>query len=72
MKNFGTTLQETLEAFRPKAGSRSSTTLLNAWARIAISAILLITGICFAVAQDPGRSKLGMTLVGLVTGYWFK
>jgi hypothetical protein len=24
MKNFGTTLQETLEAFRPKAGRRSA------------------------------------------------
>jgi hypothetical protein len=72
MKNFGTTLQETLEAFRPKAGRKSNSTILDAWVRICISAILLITGIYFAAANDPARSKLGMTLVGLVTGYWFK
>lgn len=70
MNNFGTTLLETTNAFRPKMGEARSD-LLNAWARIVFSAILLIVGLCFS-PDGAEKGKLGMTLIGLVAGYWLK
>jgi hypothetical protein len=71
MKQFGTTIQETVDALRPKLG-RKGISARDAWVRICMSAILLVGGLYFAAKGDESNRKLGTTLIGFVTGYWFK
>jgi hypothetical protein len=71
MKYFGTTIQETMDAFRPHLGGRGSSAR-DAWVRICVSAVLLAAGLYFAARGDKENTKLGMTLVGFVAGYWLK
>jgi hypothetical protein len=73
MKYFGTTIQETIDAFRPHLGGRGrGSSTRDAWVRICISAVLLAAGLYFAARADKENTKLGMTLVGFVAGYWLK
>ena len=77
MKQFGTTLQETVRAFRVQGGGARAAEdpkirMMNAVVRIVVSLVVLATGIFFASSDEPNRSKMGMTLIGVVTGYWLK
>jgi hypothetical protein len=75
MKQFGSTLAETIDAFRPHFGRKASDPRVetyNALARIAITFFLLITGIWLISAPDSGQNKLGMSIIGLIAGYWLK
>jgi hypothetical protein len=72
MKNFGTTISETVGAFRGHFGARPEVEKMNAIARIVISTIVLVAGLIFAVIHDAGLNKTGLTLVGAVVGYWLK
>ena len=79
MNHLGTTIKETIDGLRGtgrlggKTNSRA--TMIDRWhaiTRIAISFILLIAGIWFAKSGDPSETKVGMTMIGFVAGYWLK
>jgi hypothetical protein len=76
MKQFGSTITETIDAFRPHLGGRKTSNprveTYNAIARIAITFFLLITGIWLIHGLDAGQNKMGMTIVGLIAGYWLR
>ena len=80
MKQFGETLEEILDAFRPRFGpaaraarTKPALTPRDAWTRIGVTAVLLaVACVCTFVYQDPFHQKMAISLFSAIGGYWLK
>ncbi len=75
-KLFGTTIKETIDAFKPahlgKTSNRSTKNdRIITYSRIAISIILLFAA-TFLFIKDNDSSKVGAAIFGTIMGYWLK
>ena len=75
VKLFGTTIKETVEAFRPAHldGGQSESPQedrVKAIGRLAVTLILLVFAIVLIFRTDS--NDLGNTIIGAVMGYWLK
>lgn len=75
MKNFGTTIKETLDAFKPvhlgEKDQKANNDKLIVIGRIIISIILIISGTVLYVTTAEHK-ELGIMFMGTVLGYWLK
>lgn len=82
MTFFGSTLRETVAAFRganlgkPKEAGRSKSEQkeekAKATVRIIISFLLLLAGVFFIGYNHGNSQTIGATMIGAITGYWLK
>ena len=79
MKIFGSTIQETVEAFSPshlgkpkvrKSDKKKDRTL--SIGRLIISIMLIFLATYLLVNFDNGTEKIGSTIIGAIIGYWLK
>lgn len=76
IKLFGTTIKETLAAFKPiHLGSKQSTSSeedrIKAIGRIIVTSLLC--GLSFYLVENGDDTKdVGLGLIGTIVGYWLK
>ena len=76
VKLFGTTLEETRNAFtRPNAGGSntkagSKDDRMKSWVRIVITFVLLFVSIWFF--QTDKNKEVASSIIGAIIGYWLK
>lgn len=75
VKLFGTTLNETIQAFKPvhlgeQQSSASNEDRIKAIGRLIIT-LLLFGFAVFLITADKGKD-LGNTIIGGIIGYWLK
>ena len=75
IKLFGTTFKETIavlteeKTFGSKQSTVSKEDKIKTWARIIITILLIGVGV-FCIIAD--KTDIGGTILGAITGYWFR
>jgi hypothetical protein len=78
VKLFGTTIKETVDAFRgahlggKKGAKNQAEDKAKAVIRIVISFLLLTAGVFFFGYNHGNSRTIGATIIGAITGYWLK
>lgn len=76
MKQFGSTINETISAFRSHLGTNTQSQRNQAVTRILLSFLLLLVAVFLVIKSDllggESSADIGKMIFGALLGYWLK